>query len=473
MNDDWIDILIGGSYEVSLPTLTVAGERIGQLEGSGRISWSSDAGIRLQGVTDGAGNINRLLFGGFGTPGQLIPHTDYFTFSGRTQNGWDVSTDPMPRDGHQTQSNLPDVVWDLGVRRITFRRETTAETARILRILIGPVPHVWPRMTNSEIHNEFFGNRLTCRDWLVTAAKVGQIAARQRSDEWFEVRVLPQEGSPTCDPFAVRTAVARAFGFVLGRRCAVRGHEEINENKLTRRLDACERKTTKNTLLQPLGFQVEFLQNVERLLGQAIDFFLTDLGRQVANYLSLCWDTADNAHQTQLAISTICVEGLLRLAAETLGPAQPEVAQSDIVAFQDWLKTKPAEFTPEFLNRLGGLTGMFKSLSANEILRDWTNRGVLGVTKDDAKAWGETRHPAAHGRLSVAQSQDEVQVRVTRHARVQNLLNRIVLQLIGYSGVYMDYSQPGFPPATFPGERVQSGESTMHGDPLESRHSAE
>jgi hypothetical protein len=67
--DNWIDILQGGSYEVSLPTLTVAGERIGQLRGSGQISWSSDAGIRFQGVTDGAETLNTLLFDGFGTPG--------------------------------------------------------------------------------------------------------------------------------------------------------------------------------------------------------------------------------------------------------------------------------------------------------------------------------------------------------------------------------------------------------------------
>jgi hypothetical protein len=276
------------------------------------------------------------------------------------------------------------------------------------------------------------------------------VSARQRSDDWFEVRVLPNEGEPMCETCAVCTAIARAFGFVLGRRCVIRGHEEINETKETRWLDTRYPKTTRNTLLQPLGWQLEFMQNVERLLGLAIDFFLTDLGQQVATYLFLCWDTADNAHQTQLAVSAICVEGLLRLAADRLGPSKPEVAQSDIARFQDWLKTNPAGFTPQFLNRLGGLTGMFKSLSANEILRDWVTRKLLGVTKDDAKAWGETRHPSAHGRLSGAASQNELQIRVTRHARVQNLLNRIILQLMGYTGPYIDYAQPGHPPAEFP-----------------------
>ena len=121
------------------------------------------------------------------------------------------------------------------------------------------------------------------------------------------------------EAFTVCTAVARAFGFVLGRRCVIRGHEEINESRETRRLDTRYPKTTTNSLLQPLGCQLEFMQNVERLLGLAIDFFLTELGERVAPYLYLCWDTADNSHLTQLAISSICVEGLLRVAAEAMG----------------------------------------------------------------------------------------------------------------------------------------------------------
>jgi hypothetical protein len=455
MFDDFIDILHRGSYEVGLPTLMVTGQRVGQLRGSGQISWTSDAGIRVQGVTDGAAALNALLFGGFEIPGRLIPHSQYLTFSGRTQDGWEVSTDQMPQEGFYIHTDLPDVVWDLVVTGTTFHRETTGDTARFLRILMGPSPRGWPRGTETEIRNEFFGARSSCLDWLVTTTSIGRVAARQRSDEWFEVLVMPDDNTPMRDPFVVCGAVARAFAFILGRRCVIRGYEEINENNQTRRINAHDSETTKNSILQPLGWQLELRQNIERLLGQAIDFFLTEVGQQVATYLFLCWDTADNAYQTRLAISAICVEGLLRLAASTLGPSQPMVIQTDIAAFEEWLNSKPVSFTPQFLNRLSGLTGMFKSISANEIFRDWVNRGVLGVTKEDAKAWSETRHPAAHGQLSDAESQDELQVRITRHTRVQNLLNKIVLRLIGYSGVYIDYSQPGFSPAIFPGDELQ------------------
>jgi len=305
-------------------------------------------------------------------------------------------------------------------------------------------------MTQTEIHNDVFGHRSSHRDWLTTTCSLGRVSARQRSDDWFEVRVVPNDGQPTCEAFTTCTALARAFGFVIGRRCVIRGHEEINETVETRRLGTQYPTTTTNTLLQPLGWQIEFLQNVERLLGLAIDFFLTELGGRVAPYLYLCWDTADNSHLTQLAISSICVEGLLRVAAGTLGPTRPQVDQADLDAFQAWLRTMPVGFSPHFLNRLGGLTGMFSQLSANEIFRNWVSRGILGVTRDDLQAWSNTRNPSAHGHLANAASHDDLQVRLFRHHRVQNLLNKILLQLMGYTGVYIDYAQPGFPTAIFP-----------------------
>ena len=450
MFEDWLDILERGTYETSVPALTVTSGEIGTLMGSGQFSWNAGSGIRIQAATDGGDTLTRLLCGGFGMPGRLISHSRYQTFSGRTHDDWELTADPMPRDGHSTHSNLPDVTWDLGTIGLTLRHETTLQTRRVLRILMGPVPPGWTRWTESEVRNDVFGGKLNTRDWLVAECGIGRVAARRRSDEWFEVRVLPRDGEPMCEAFTVCTAVARAFGFVLGRRCVIRGHEEINENKETRRLDTRYPETTRNTLLQPVGTQIEFLQNVERLLGLAVDFFMTELGERVVPYLYLCWDTADNSHLTQLAMSSICVEGLLRVASETLGPTQPQVNPADLSAFQAWLSTTPAGFSEQFLNRLSGLTAMFRNLSVNEIFRDWVSRGILGTTKEDSQAWSETRNPFAHGQLSVAESQGELQTRVFRQTRIQNTLNRIFLQLMGYAGVYIDYAQPGFRPAKFP-----------------------
>lgn len=450
MFDDWIEVLLRGSYQIDLPTLTVNSGQVGGLRGSGSINWDSETGIRVQAVTDGGQTIGSVLFGRSVLPGTLIPHSTFLTFSGRTQNGWNVSTFPASPNGNHLHSAQPEVVWNLPVHGVTLERTTTGDTVRLLRILMGPVPNSWPRVTPRESTNEFFGTSGFTRDWLATTTSIGRVAAQQRSDDWFEVRVFPDDNQPMGDPFEVTTVIARAFGFVLGRRCVVRGHEEYNLERRTRRLDNRYRETSTNGLLAPLGWQMEFLQNVERLLGRAIDFFLTDLGEQVAPFLHICWYAADNVHQTQLAMSSICLEGLLRLAAETLGPTQPQVDAADIAAFQAWLRTSPAGFTPQFLNRLNGITGIFRNLSTNEIFRDWMTRGVLGVSRDDFQAWNDTRNPIAHGRVGPAADQAELQTRVSRHDRIQNLMNRIILQMMGYTGVYIDYAQRGHPPADFP-----------------------
>jgi hypothetical protein len=149
-------------------------------------------------------------------------------------------------------------------------------------------------------------------------------------------------------------------------------------------------------------------------------------------------------------MSSICVEGLLRVAAETMGPTQPQADPEDVAAFQNWLSGPPSKLSQPFLSRLNGLLGMFRNLSVAEIFRDWAGRGVLGVTMQDLKAWSDTRNPSAHGRLGPAESQDELQARVSRHDRVKNLLNKIVLQLMGYTGLYIDYSRPGYVAAQFP-----------------------
>jgi hypothetical protein len=236
--EDWLDILLRGTYEVSLPTLTVTSGEIGTLTGSGQISWNAETGIRIQAVTDGGDVLTRLLFGGFGMPGHLIAHSTYLTFRGRTQQNWELTADQMPRDGHRTHTNLPDVIWDLGTSGITLRHETSVPMGRSQRILMGPLPPQWVRMTETEVRNEVFGHRSSRRDWLTTTCSIGRVSAQQRSDEWFEVRVLPPEGERMCEATAVCTAVARAFGFVLGRRCVIRGHEEINTKRSmrTRRL---------------------------------------------------------------------------------------------------------------------------------------------------------------------------------------------------------------------------------------------
>jgi hypothetical protein len=450
VNEDWLDILLRGRYEVSLPNLTVSSSQIGALNGSGQIGWNPEEGIRIQAVTNGRDIFMSSLGRDICPPGHLIPHSTFHTFSGQTQDGWELTADKVSPGGNRIHSNNPSVVWDRKTPGITLLKDRTAGEGRSLRILMGPPPPQWVRMTKTEVHNSVFGTGSSRRDWLTTTCKIGVISARERSDEWFEVMVLPNENEPIRPTNEVCTAVARAFGFIFGRRFVIRGHEDINENGKTRRLDTQFTETTTNTLLLPLGTYLEFMVNGERLLGLAIDFFLTELGQRVAHYLYLCWDTADNSHVTRLTTSSICLEGLMREAAKSMGPTKPHVDHADLNAFRTWRSSQPDGLSQQFLNRLNGLVSSFSSLTAKDIFRDWINRQVLEVTKDDLNSWDKIRNPSAHGQMAASGSRDELQTRVSHHTRIQNLQNKIVLQLMGYTGTFVDYAQPGFAAAVFP-----------------------
>jgi hypothetical protein len=81
MFDDWIDVLLGGSFEIKVPQLLAKNGSTQPMQGSGTISWDADSGIRIQAVTDGARGLDSLFSGLMPLPGTLITHSEYLTFS--------------------------------------------------------------------------------------------------------------------------------------------------------------------------------------------------------------------------------------------------------------------------------------------------------------------------------------------------------------------------------------------------------
>jgi hypothetical protein len=210
------------------------------------------------------------------------------------------------------------------------------------------------------------------------------------------------------------------------------------------------REATNDTLHSLLGRHRAYHAHVEALLGKAIDFFLTEQGECVAHHLYLCWDTADNAWATRFTVASICVEGLVRLATQAdAGDAGGHTCE-DVAAARQWLVANEATLSPRFVARIRGFLGTLNHQRPVDILRRWQRQGLLGVTAEEVAAWQELRNPGAHaGLVGPAADRDELQADATRFARVINLMNRVVLQLMGYRGLYVDYAQPGWPEVEF------------------------
>jgi hypothetical protein len=350
-------------------------------------------------------------------------------------------------------------MWDFFSRRVTLaraRERVRPDQGRLVRGLIGPSPPLWTRTTETEIRNEHFGRKSFTTDWLVYPCQLGDVAARRQSEDWFEVRLgLPEGPGTSLEAFEILSAIRTAFSFALGRRLVIRGLEDIRPDQEIRIL-VTERGVTRNSLLKPLGAGSAFHDNLENLLSRATDFFLATRGSSVAQQLALCWDTADNHFPTRLAVASICLEALLRLASGGGIADDPGFTESDRSALLNWLCSQADNLTDRFRKRLRGFIAALRHRRSVDTLWDWERRGVLSITPDDIRAWESIRNPAAHGALfAIVPSTDDLQTTLDAFHRVQNLTNRVVLHLFGYQGQYVDYSKPGWPETAFPSTEAE------------------
>jgi hypothetical protein len=452
---DWLDVLFGGDYEVGIPELTMSQGEVVRFRGSGHLSWHAGDEVRVRATTDGAQQLWPTL-GQAPLPGRLIPLGNYVSLSGTTQIGLAVETTPVTMDGFQISGTSPHVVWNFGVHGLSITRniQSHGPIQRTLRALLGPSPRHWVRASDTSEGNAFFDGQRSALDWLLAEAGFGSVGARQRSGQWFEVKVVIDRPPLVTDASELQTAITRAFSFAFGRLLVSRGHVDPAPASETRQLLAHHRQPTRNHIPEPLGSSMSrpaYRANIERLLGTAIDFFLTDLGSRVAPHLVLCWDTADSDYRTRLAVVSICLEGLVHLASPDPRNHDPGHTPADREALHEWLMARQGPLSQRFYERVRGFLGTLDHRRPADILRSWERRGVLGITRADVEAWQETRNAAAHGTLiHWPTDRDELQSRVTRLNRVYNVINRVVLQLMCYRGRYIDYSGPGWPEADFP-----------------------
>jgi hypothetical protein len=457
--DNWIETLLSGQYGLSAPQLHIVQGGTPRFQGSGHISWQSGSDIRITATTDGADEFRRE-FGLAVAPGQLIPLDRYISARGLTHYGYEFESIPVPSDGSQV-SGLPNVSWDFRTHGLTLthKEEEHGPETRTIRILLSPPPRLWIRASETGRGNEHFESPGPTLDWMIASTSFGSVAGRQRSDRWFEVKVCIDRAPVRDDPDAILAAVCRGFGFILGRRVINRGYIDSSATREIRHLNTRGREPTRNHIPEPLGnsvTQVAYLRHVESLLGLAVDFFMTELGDVVSPHLALCWDSADNDYRSRQLVVSICLEGLVQVASRRTAAPDGGYTTSDRAALDHWLKASQAELSPRFYKRVKSFLAALDHRRPKDILWDWVNRGILATSSEDIDAWEKTRHPAAHGQL-IQWPTDRVvlQQNATRLNRVYNVINRIVLQLMGFQGSYVDYSAEGWPTVPFPAARPE------------------
>jgi len=96
----------------------------------------------------------------------------------------------------------------------------------------------------------------------------------------------------------------------------------------------------------------------------------------------------------------------------------------------------------EVLERIKGAVRRIKEANASEALKKLEASRVLRVGQ--TQKWRELRNPAAHG----ARSPRDIQGFVARCDVVNDLLTRLVFELVGFKGRYTDHTTRGWPLAS-------------------------
>src|SRR2546422_3974319 len=107
MFEDWLDILIGGHFELTFPEMTLVEGKAGRYAGSGHITWNRESGIRIVAATSGGEKLEERFGQLVGVPGQLIPHDKLLRPVGRSQDDWNLEAAPVTLDGYTVTFGSP------------------------------------------------------------------------------------------------------------------------------------------------------------------------------------------------------------------------------------------------------------------------------------------------------------------------------------------------------------------------------
>jgi len=89
----------------------------------------------------------------------------------------------------------------------------------------------------------------------------------------------------------------------------------------------------------------------------------------------------------------------------------------------------------------------FKDVESVRKAASWIK---INLTEDEITAWRQLRNPLAHGRFDLDYgSPTDIQDKLNQAARVANIVNKFVLAIIGYEGIYRDYSSVNYPTCDF------------------------
>lgn len=185
----------------------------------------------------------------------------------------------------------------------------------------------------------------------------------------------------------------------------------------------------------------------EKLLMAGMRFFLQESSIPIYLAISHCWESRKLTFQPGCLLTCSVVEGMADYIVKD--------ASEQFGRFRDLalglLRKEPRATNTPYLDEFEKILGEMKFLKGKESIKESGKILKISITVEELKAWGQLRNRLAHGNFSLdVTSPSTLQAEFDAAASVANIVNKFILGLIQYEGVYCNYSSKGFPSCEFP-----------------------
>lgn len=272
-------------------------------------------------------------------------------------------------------------------------------------------------------------------EWLFTYSEAG-------------VDLLIESSSPF--PPGFETRVEEALWFIVARE-ARWSILRLNSDSTSRFVVRPMQPPSRCRLRPPLDAHREpsWIPDIEQLLLSYLHFIANE-GEQgataptSAQLLRVIRASASNVDEEALALS-LAIESLVeRHFSSWAEPEQEE--QEELERLRGHIRQ--AIVSESLKRRVIGTLGRWKGSSPHSALQRLAEAGV--ISDEQRRVWKKMRPMTAHGNFVAGRTVNSLRAAAEDCDQLQQLLLRLILHTIGYSGRYNDRTTPGWPVREFP-----------------------
>jgi hypothetical protein len=303
--------------------------------------------------------------------------------------------------------------------------------------------------------NPMFG-REAMYSWLKLDLDGASVGLR-KEESGFCWLSFTEQGTKSPDVVRHAEAFLTALSFLVGEAVSWLAFTTfVGESEIIRLRQPPNKK--RGLLQQPLpACPTLFIGNPESdVLVKGTTFFHANA--RVGHWLMLCWNAAGGYFPTQCLVVSSVVESLAKFITKDAPQAvtlKPEKEKFDdfkkvcVSVLQNSEDTKSSGFLERIVNRINSTDYLRYEESikkAGEILRP---ADPIQISDDETSAWSKLRNSTAHGDFQTGQeSLTSFLEQMRRYDCCVNIINKLVLGLIGYKGPFRDYSKSNYPNET-------------------------